>query len=357
MISSHPAAELFPMLGPDELHELAQDIKENGLLTPIILADGLVLDGRNRLAACEMAGIAPRFEEYTGCTPTQYVISQNIRRRHLTASQKAAIAAEALPLFEAEARARQATSTGGASPQLKEILPEAAGQARDQAGAAVGVSGRYVSEAKEIREKAPEAFERVKAGELSIPAAKKEMSVHYSSESVEHYTPKWVLDSVLCVMGEIDLDPCSNSGTDPNVPAMEHYTKDSDGLSKEWRGRVFMNPPYGDEIGQWTRKLADEVASGRVTEAIALLPARTDTAWWYNLITDRRYWCVVHLLKGRLKFGDAESGAPFPSALVYFGDRRVEFVEELRADGVSYQPLHDLEMTRFVLGDPQQNAA
>lgn len=91
---AHPVADLFPMLADDELGELAADITERGLLQPIILdAEGRILDGRNRLAACHLAGLEPRFETYDGDDPDGYALAVNIARRHLTKGQQAMIAA------------------------------------------------------------------------------------------------------------------------------------------------------------------------------------------------------------------------------------------------------------------------
>lgn len=92
---AHPAAELFPMLGEDDLAKLAEDIKINGQKHPIVRFGGEVLDGRNRLAACGLAGVAPVFEDWTpadGESPWDYVWSTNVHRRHLEASQVGALA-------------------------------------------------------------------------------------------------------------------------------------------------------------------------------------------------------------------------------------------------------------------------
>lgn len=140
------------------------------------------------------------------------------------------------------------------------------------------------------------------------------MAVHFSSETPEHYTPREVIDAVIACMGGIDLDPCSNSRESPNVPATTHYTQADDGLRQEWQGRVYMNPPYGREIVDWVSKLVATYEGGEVTEAVALVPSRTDTKWWSIL---RDY--PVCLVSGRLKFGEAENGAPFPSAVFYLG--------------------------------------
>jgi hypothetical protein len=85
----HPVADLFPMLGPDELADLAADIAERGLLHPIVLdVEGRILDGRNRLAACEKAEVVPEFVTYEGDDPDGYVLAEGILRRELKASQR-----------------------------------------------------------------------------------------------------------------------------------------------------------------------------------------------------------------------------------------------------------------------------
>ena len=95
-LEPHPFAALFPELPPEELIQLARDIKERGLLEPIILHKGLILDGRNRYRACQIAGVKPRIEEFDAKaakrSPEEFVLSRNLRRRHLSVGQKAAIA-------------------------------------------------------------------------------------------------------------------------------------------------------------------------------------------------------------------------------------------------------------------------
>jgi AcrR family transcriptional regulator len=91
----HPVADLFPMLPDDELKELAADITERGLLQLIVLdSEGRILDGRNRLAACEIAGVEPEFVIYDGDDPDGYAYSVNVKRRNLTKAQIAVIAAD-----------------------------------------------------------------------------------------------------------------------------------------------------------------------------------------------------------------------------------------------------------------------
>jgi ParB-like chromosome segregation protein Spo0J len=177
-IAVHPAAGLFPMMDWPELLELEQDIREHGLHEPIMLVDGAILDGRNRWIACARAGVQPRTRTWDGASsPTAYVISLNLHRRHLTVSQRSACAAEALPLFEAEAKARQQEHGGtapGRTATLPAKLPEVFSDARDDAGAAFGVSGRNVSKAKRLKETQPDLHEQVKSGERTLEQATRE---------------------------------------------------------------------------------------------------------------------------------------------------------------------------------------
>jgi ParB-like chromosome segregation protein Spo0J len=90
----HPLADRFPPIEGVEFDELVADIKANGLIEPIVMLDGMILDGRNRYRACVAADVEPTFRPFTGDDPAAYVISANIHRRHLTAEQKRDLIAE-----------------------------------------------------------------------------------------------------------------------------------------------------------------------------------------------------------------------------------------------------------------------
>jgi len=95
----HPLTSIFPMMDDKELDELAEDIKQNGLIMPIVLSDDgtMLIDGRNRLAACEKIGRTPEFAKLNGEDPVAFIISCNIKRRHLSKGQKAMAVAMAVP--------------------------------------------------------------------------------------------------------------------------------------------------------------------------------------------------------------------------------------------------------------------
>lgn len=177
----HLAAELFPLLGDDELHELADDIKRHGLNEPVWLWDdperGMVLlDGRNRARACLLAGVEIRTRPYRGDDPIAFSISANEKRRHLSAGQRAFLALEIEKLYASEA----ARNIGG-RPRREEQKPladlrEVNARERtsvERAAKAVKASGRGVSQAKRVQQQAPDLAEQVKSGQLAIDRAER----------------------------------------------------------------------------------------------------------------------------------------------------------------------------------------
>jgi hypothetical protein len=84
----HPLADIFPLMEGEEFDALVADIKANGLIEPLVMLEGMILDGRNRYHACVAADVEPTFRPFTGDGPAAYVISANIHRRHLTPEQK-----------------------------------------------------------------------------------------------------------------------------------------------------------------------------------------------------------------------------------------------------------------------------
>jgi ParB-like chromosome segregation protein Spo0J len=118
-MEKHELADLFsPAMSDGEYKNLVEDIRANGLLEPIYVYEGKVLDGWHRYKACLEAGVEPWFKECQ-IDPVKFWISKNIVRRHLTESQRAAIAVELLPYLEKEARERQTRAKGKKKEQEK----------------------------------------------------------------------------------------------------------------------------------------------------------------------------------------------------------------------------------------------
>ena len=133
--------------------------------------------------------------------------------------------------------------------------------------------------------------------------------VMFSSKSNEWATPQALFDE-LDQEFQFTLDP---SATPENAKCKRFYTIEDDGLSKDWSGEtVFCNPPYGREIGKWVEKAA---TSNALT--VMLIPARTDTTYFHDYIY-KKDGVEVRFIRGRVKFGDSKTGAPFPSMIVVF---------------------------------------
>ncbi len=144
----------------------------------------------------------------------------------------------------------------------------------------------------------------------------------FSSDSDEWMTPNEILDVVVSVLGQIDVDPCAERIDDrANVPAKQHFNKKLDGLIQVWSGTVFMNPPYS-EADKFVEKLIKSWREGEVTQAIALLPSRTDQGWYQDLHSVAPVCSVLGRIRFKLPSGElGASGAPFPSAIFYIGPR------------------------------------
>jgi hypothetical protein len=108
-IPIHPAAQLLPEMTPEEYSQLVDDIAAHGQRDPVWLYHGEILDGRHRHRACLELGLEPRFQEYKGNDPIDFVISKNLHRRHLTESQRSMVAAG---LAELKVGANQHTQGG-----------------------------------------------------------------------------------------------------------------------------------------------------------------------------------------------------------------------------------------------------
>ena len=143
-----------------------------------------------------------------------------------------------------------------------------------------------------------------------------ETDLMFSQKTDVWSTPQWLFDALDKEFG-FTLDPCSD-GT--NAKCERFFSVHDSGLLKEWGAEtVFMNPPYS-QCKEWMRKAYDSAQEGATV--VCLVPARTDTEWWHRYAMKGE----IRLLKGRLKFGDAKNGAPFPSAVIVFRPRAFHLV-------------------------------
>lgn len=183
----HPVANIFPLVEGKEFAELVKDIKDNGLYEPIWLWQDQIIDGRNRYRACSEAGIEPKYRLWEGNgSLLTFVLSLNLKRRHLDQGQKALVGLKALPFAEEEARKRQlSTLKQGDKPPVTAILQERdKGEAAEKVGKLMGVSQRYVYDAKKIQETSPELVEEILKGNRGFAEVVKENKKNAINEKI-----------------------------------------------------------------------------------------------------------------------------------------------------------------------------
>ncbi len=152
---------------------------------------------------------------------------------------------------------------------------------------------------------------------------------NYSSETNEWNTPVDYMQNVRDFLGEIDLDPASNTIANKAVQAKKIYTANDNGLALPWNGRVFVNPPYGIEngqsvAGQFCAKAIQEYVAGNASEVIILVNSVHSQKWQAPL-----YEHAVCFVDHRIKFVNGDGGEnenpTFQNIFVYLGPRKEEF--------------------------------
>jgi len=140
--------------------------------------------------------------------------------------------------------------------------------------------------------------------------------------SVDWYTPPWLFERMTV---KFDLDPCQPKGGISWIPAHTYYTQAEDGLTSDWFGRVWLNPPYGKHTPNWLAKMHQH------RNGIALVFARTDCAWFHDYVVKAD---AILFLKGRVKFVDGlgisrGSGAGSGSMLIAWGQFNVDVLKSM----------------------------
>jgi transcriptional regulator with XRE-family HTH domain len=154
---------------------------------------------------------------------------------------------------------------------------------------------------------------------LARPGDVRPFSTHAGNSSGNNSweTPAELAEAMSRAVSGFDLDPCAATGDRrrARVKARVLLTEADDGLSVPWSGKVFVNPPYGRGISDWIRKCHNEAQRGCMV--VGLIPARPDSRYWHEYVAKGH--ADVFMLRGRLKFGDGQNSAPFPSCVVAWG--------------------------------------
>lgn len=134
---------------------------------------------------------------------------------------------------------------------------------------------------------------------------------------------------IIQALGKFDLDPCASEDR-PWDTAAHHYTIKDDGLSQDWFGRVWCNPPYGPKMAPFLQRLAAHPGGG-----VALVFARTETRAFFDYVWDKA--TAILFLKGRLKFhrpdGELGGTAGSPSVLIAYGEAEADTLKDCTLEG------------------------
>lgn len=375
--------DIIPALTDDEVQRLTESLLEEGCREPIILWGETLVDGHNRYRICKQHSIQFKTiqKDFADRDDVKLWIMKNqLARRNLSDIKRISVVEKCENAIRAKARERQATSTGGTTPQLKVNLPEAdKSQSRDELGAMAGVSGSTYERATKALREAPKpvrqallnedisinkAHEVVKASpeiqaeiayrlenidqepeETNTPKKIVESvlkpHVAYNSGTNEWYTPAEYIEKARAVLKTIELDPASCEYANQTVKAKKFYSIKDDGLSHEWHGKTWMNPPYCTElIGKFIDKFVLEFRAKHITEGLVLVNNATETSWFRRLASEAS---AILFPAGRIKYlsPTKESYSPLQGqAILYFGDKMDRFFEVFTGAGILCKVVH-----------------
>jgi phage N-6-adenine-methyltransferase len=194
----------------------------------------------------------------------------------------------------------------------------------------LGLSRQRVAEWRELRDAGEAVIDEAIQEALDEGRAPTDADIQRAVKSGHHrtrftgenewYTPAPYVEAARTCLGAIDLDPASSAAAQATVRAARFFTRDEDGLKQEWRGRVWLNPPYAQpDIVHFVDKLLAEVNAGRATEAILLTHNYTDTGWFHAAAGQCAAICFT---RGRIRFVGASGEIAAPTqgqAFFYFG--------------------------------------
>jgi phage N-6-adenine-methyltransferase len=354
---------LIPDLLPDEYQQLEQNLLADGIRDPLVLWENVIIDGHNRYNIAKKYGLSYKTVslEFNNENDVKFwILNNQLGRRNLTDYDRARIALKLKTIIAKKAKENQIVS-GGAVPQ-KSAEPI---ETRKELAKIAGVSHDTINKVEHIESRAiPEIKEHIRAGNISINDAEKATrlepgeqkaiadkissgQIKYVNEALEKkphvsqatgnnewYTPPEYIEAARKVLGTIDLDPASNAEANGIIKAEKFFTAEDDGLNKNWKGKVWLNPPYASNlIAHFALKLRNHYAKNEVTEAIVLVNNATETAWFNTLINSAS---VVVFPKSRVKFHtpSGEAGAPLQGqAFIYLGKNSKKFMEVFKPFG------------------------
>lgn len=345
---------LFPALDAATEAALTESIRRFGVLVPVVRDQhGNLLDGRHRSRIADTLGAKYRVDVVNVADEDEAAAiasTLNSDRRHLTAEQRR----EMVRHLREEGHSLRAIG-GALGVEKKQVqrdlasggdtVPTSPERTRGTDGKSYPASRpspaprrptlvptRDENEAERAQQALAKQTKPTPEGPVDL---KKLHGAHVGNNSGENewYTPKEYIDAARRAMGGIDLDPASSETANAVVRARRFFSVEDDGLSQEWHGRVWMNPPYSQpHVDQFSIKLVDEYEAGRVLRACVLVNNATETVWFQRLAATSSAICFP---RGRVKFwAPGRESVPLQGqAVLYFGDDSAAFFRAFASFG------------------------
>ena len=320
---------LIPALTEDERNGLEASLKAEGCRDALVLWGDILIDGHNRYEICTQYGIPYKtiqkdFDSRDDVI--QWIILNQFGRRNLPMYERARLALRLKPVISAKAKEKETERK--TTFQKSEKSNMATINTTKELAKVAGVSHDTIAKVEKIEAQATdETKEQLRKGNISINQAYKDIKkphVALNSGNNEWYTPRNIIETARAVMGSIDVDPASSDCANEVVDAETYYTAETDGLTKEWFGNVWMNPPYSTElIDKFVDKLVEQ--KGNYKQAIVLVNNATETEWFEKIVNIASVVCFP---RHRVKFykPDGKVGAPLQGqAILYIGGASSKF--------------------------------
>lgn len=360
---------LIPPLSAEERAQLEANIIADGCRDPLVVWGNILVDGHNRYEICTRLGLpfdTVEVEFESRLHAVEWIIKNQFGRRNLSDYQRGVLALRMKPIMEERARAQQIRKpdvfVSQKSDEQKpirtdEAVSELANVSRDtirkiehieevaapevKALAAAGevsinLASQFVELPQEVQQEAIAAIaeQHEPAKEVMRDAVKK-AHVANNSGNNEWYTPADYIALARQVMGGIDTDPATSEIANRTVQASQIFTAEDNGLTKQWSGRVWCNPPYAQPlIAEFSEAIASKYESGEIEQACVLVNNGTETAWFQRMLQAASAVCFP---RSRIRFVDPDgnpSGAPLQGqAVLYLGNEAETFASVFSEKG------------------------
>lgn len=358
---------LIPPLTDDEYSILESSIVNEGCRDALVTWNGILVDGHNRYEICikhniPFETIQKEFDDRNSVI--EWIILNQFGRRNLPIHERGRLALRLKPVIAEKAKDKEIERKTTFQKSEKSFMPQI--NTTKEIAKIAGVSHDTIAKVETIENKAPEVIVNAsRKGDISVNSAyqvtklepEQQEEIVHRIEHIQHepketntpkaivqdvikrphvtnnsgcnewYTPEKFVNLARKVLGNIDLDPASCEYANRTIKADKYFTIEDNGLTHEWHGNIWMNPPYTSElVTKFTEKFVDEYKHGNITSGIVLVNNATETSWFTNMVSVAK---AVVFPRGRIRYESStrDSLAPLQGqAFIYFGNDENNFL-------------------------------